>query len=80
MTATNNRGYSLPTINGDYGTWGGELNVGVITVIDANLGGSAFTSMGPGGTVSLSNSVVQNLMQTLSGTASALVLFPTPGM
>lgn len=80
MTATNNRGYSLPTINGDYGTWGGELNVGVITVIDANLGGSVFTSMGPGGTVSLSNSVVQNLMQTLSGTASALVLFPTPGM
>ena len=38
-TTTPNKGYILPTVAGDAGIWGTELNNSVISIIDTNLGG-----------------------------------------
>ena len=76
-----NKGYALPTVAGDVGVWGPELNQ-TISTIDLNLGGITTISMA-GGNVTATAAQAQNLILNLTGALTAnvqLILPPLSGM
>lgn len=76
MTTTTNKGYTEPTVGGDVGTWGGELNADLV-IIDSNLGGNLAKSITVAD-VTLSATEAQNLSYTLTGalTGNRNLIFP----
>lgn len=67
MTVTNNRNLTLPTVGGDSGTWGTELNSGVITALDTVLGSTTPVSI-TSADVTLSQAQWNNAVIQLTGT------------
>jgi microcystin-dependent protein len=71
-TPTTNKGLILPTVGGESGSWGQDLNNGTITVLDLMLGGVDSFSLSST-TYTLSSSEIQNLTIKMSGTLLANV-------
>jgi len=80
MTATPNKGYTLPTVGADFGTWGTELNAD-ITAIDTNLGGLTSVNCAGNSNITASAGQAQNLVQQLTGvlTGSIQYILPSAG-
>lgn len=78
-TPTANKGYTLPTLNGDFGVWGNELNSN-ITIQDSNLGGVAAVSVTGNSNVTASAGQAQNLIQSLTGTLTGNIEYILPAV
>lgn len=78
MTITANKGYTLPVVGGDIGTWGNELNNN-LTILDNNLGGVSSYAL-TNSNVTVTNSQAQNLVQKLTGTLTNNVNFILPSL
>ena len=72
MTQTTNKLLSLPTVGGESGTWGGDLNSNTITPLDTMLGGIASIALSSTN-YTMSASDIQNLGAKLSGSLLAIV-------
>jgi hypothetical protein len=77
-TPTANKGYTVPTLNGDFGTWGNEMNAN-LGILDLNLGGEVAVSLA-GGSVVASAAQAQNLIQFLNGTLTGNVTYTLPAV
>lgn len=77
MTATPNKNLTLPTVSGDSGSWGPEINNGVITALDNILGGIDSISLGSAN-YTLNATEAQNLVLKLSGGLSDNVTVFSP--
>jgi len=79
-TPTPNKGYTLPTVNGDLNIWGTELNTS-LSIIDLNMGGNAAVNVAGNTDVTPNASQAQNLVQTLSGVLTGNIgyLLPAAG-
>lgn len=82
MTSTTNKAYVEPTVGGDIGTWGNELNTD-LGQIDQNLGSNLAVSI-TSADVTLTTGAsgqYQNLSYTLSGTLTGNrnLIFPAVG-
>jgi hypothetical protein len=64
------RGFSLPTVGGDIGAWGTELNNGVITTLDNILGTQTVLHSSAGTSITISSSL---------STSGQLVVDGAPG-
>jgi Chaperone of endosialidase len=67
-TPTPNKGFTLPTVGGDFNTWGGELN-GNFSILDNNLGGAVNVPV-TGTSVTLTSTQLQSLFVGLTGSPS----------
>ena len=80
MTTTTNKGYTIPTVNGDANVWGTELN-GDLSIIDNNMGGAVSISVAGNTNVTASAAQAQNLTHQLTGalTGSISYILPATG-
>jgi hypothetical protein len=80
MTTTTNKGYTLPNVGGDYGTWGGETN-GNWGIVDANLGGLTTINCAGSSDVTVTPTQAQNLTLQLTGalTGNINLILPAVG-
>ena len=78
MTTTTNKGYTLPTVNGDFGTWGTELNSD-LSIVDLNLGGSQTISLAAGNVIA-SAGQSQYLLTNLNGTLTVNRTYTLPAV
>jgi hypothetical protein len=79
MTTTPTKGYTLPAVGADFGTWGTELN-GDWSILDNNLGGINSNSMASssGGTYTVTSAAAQNVIQQMTGTITGNVFYQLP--
>lgn len=73
MPFTSAKGYSTQTAGSNVGTWGAgnpgnDLNTGVMSIMDANMGGITSLSLASTATVNLTAAQCQNAMLSLTGT------------
>lgn len=80
MTTTSNKGYTLPTVGGDTGTWGTELNSN-FSIIDSNFGGAVTINCAGSSNVTVSSGQAQNLILNLTGalTGNIELILPSVG-
>jgi hypothetical protein len=79
MTTTPTKGYVVPTVGADFGTWGNELN-GDLGIIDNNLGGMNSISVAGNSNVTATGTQMQNLVQKLTGTLTGNIFYLMPSV
>ncbi len=79
-TFTSNKGLAIPTVQGDIGLWGTELNLNP-PILDGCLGGTSTINMAGGSNVTLTTVQSQNLILNLTGalTANVALILPQLG-
>lgn len=77
MTTTTNKGYTVPTVGGDFGTWGTELN-GDLGIIDNNLGGVVSVNAAGNSNITASAAQAQNLVTILTGVLTGNIQYILP--
>lgn len=77
MTTTTNKGYTTPTVGGDFNSWGTELN-GDLGIIDNNLGGLATVNVAGNSNVTASAPQAQCLVQRLTGALTGNINYLLP--
>lgn len=79
MSETVNKGYALPTVGADFGTWGGLLN-GNFDILDLNLGGVQPLSVAGSSNVTVTADQAQNMALVLSGTLTGNIDLVLPAV
>src|SRR6478735_11918892 len=77
MALTPAKGYTLPTVGADFGTWGTTLNSD-FSIIDSNLGGVVSVSVAGNSNVTASASQAQNLVTILPGALTGNIQYILP--
>ena len=67
VTTTQNKSLSLPTVSSDSGIWGGELNTGVMGLLDNMLGGIDTINLSASSPYTLSSTEIQNVTVKMAG-------------
>lgn len=77
MTTTTNKGYTVPTVGGDFGTWGTELNSN-LSIQDNNVGGVASVSVAGNTDVTANAAQAQCMLQNLTGVLTGNINYILP--
>jgi hypothetical protein len=78
-TFTTNKGYSLPTVGGDIGSWGGENNAS-FTILDNNMGGITTVNCAGNSNVTATTTQSQALIQNLTGVLTGNIQYIMPAL
>jgi hypothetical protein len=76
---TANKGYLVPTLNGDNGTYGIEIN-GDLATIDLNLGGAQTISVAGNSNITVSATQAQYLATVLTGALTGNIQYILPAV
>ena len=79
VSFTPQKGYFLPTVNGDPNVWGGYLNQ-TTAIIDSNMGGQATVNVAGSANVTATTSQSQQLVQKLTGTLTGNINYILPAV
>ena len=77
MSETTNKLYNLPTVGGDFNTWGNQLNANW-GILDKNLGGEFTANVSGNTNYTLSVTNAQNLIINMVGTLTGAITFFIP--
>lgn len=78
-TPTTNKGYTVPTLNGDFGSWGNEVNANY-AIQDLNLGGTLAVNAAGNSDITVSAANSQYLKHNLTGILTGNIQYILPAV